>query len=1381
MSLFPTLNLTKVASALLGNIQTQPKPVATISPPRSAGTLNAGVLTPAAAPLASVTGLRTAGGQVSAIAYPSTTSLTTLITESGFVLPTIINTLNKIYPSYQGNVATHAQASNTLSLSTKKFQPYEQLTGISQERPEIIVMLPFRPLYTQDVQAGSIASDVYAQASGIDPYMTDAGLYADVHMQAQNLQAVNALAVVNLNLLTNPFIKSAYNDRLNQFKQSLGTLTNTTNFLLDLVQKTDVFKNKLDLRDDIFKTDPQASAQAYTLNVTNSTYFYSDSLKTYAKTYLPPSYDFVDVMERFGYPTDNSSNLYASSKLWTQLLIELKQVLRFHSLEFLDIEPTGQRNDTNASTFVTVTDDKLFGFSTIDESIPTVSELINVTSIGLFTVIPVLQRAFDSIYSTGAHFSSTQTKIAALANLISKEQKYSLGLSQTTLRQSLTKNYGYAVNDTSTGNLPVFDSVIGQFGTSINDIASTEKSSLASLAQQQIAIQPTPGQTQQSIAVLTFESKYLEGSNGDLTPGSTYYVDSIFQTTGQNFNTSNLNDLVTTFGQADTSFATFINGMNLLSSVNTDLLNQNKGNILSFIANPSTMMTFIMKSMFDKNGNTLPIIQNDRLTSVYVFAAGNPRVKASLFHYTMNKIFRANFMQSVGPILGLSPATSADNTATNNGLITYIMDELLTATIETRSVLTAPGANTHANDLDADTITASLRAGTKMTAMFEELMSQIYTAIQAAAVNSRMRYSGQLNTVVMMAAFDMLISILSLIGDQRINSRKVGGSTNSGKTTFGITKIPYNHASVSDEIKSRLDRELTLTQQVIYCFLNAIQQLGTEAVGLQNYLSSDQSLAYLRSLATTIGDPNLIQMLLSEQQIMLLASTVSDLSTKFNSNVAQVTSTASTSDFGSDEIKILDNSIISPKLRNAVFGTFKSNEFSGTSAFNKRILSVGIPLGFSTRLKQRVRQAELNKTSFVSKQHDIVQVVVYKVDLVNQDVIYKPIRFLFELSRFPVYNDTLYKALQEDPTFEQVANAIPTRDFQESFENNKATSTVSGVAYWNSSKSASTSVKNAMDSSDYSFLLPNEKATIIRNHLMSHMLEVYTKLMTGISLGDYMFDIVIPPQPVEANFVATLVDHTVQTVINFAQFNVVSSPLSNSAPLSATTHATPSQTAPPVGGVLFSTTTRQPLATTLHAVTATATRTTSATGLAGWITAASSVLKIVNPPTQPVSLSSPKAAANLRASLTNTKVPAMVQSLKSVSSLANMQTSLASGEAVSKKILSPKQFDRVFNIIVDPDDFEFDFVKTTATENGTLALQQLMLKGEMVPADVNWVPGNRMTTAQEYAQILTRPTFGGSPDPNLNNFRFRDRDRSEGDLMFEKYFVTIETYGEESV
>ena len=1364
-SFVPTLNLITSAAAALGNIQTQPKPPALKAPPPS--TVTAGSLLPANAPLR-LTGIRTAGS-VSAVAYPSATSLTNLITEAGFVLPTIISTLNKIYPSYQGNVATHAKASNTLSLSTRKFQPYEQLTGISHDRPEIIVMLPFRPLYTQDVTAGSIASDVYAQASGIDPSMTDAGLYADVHMHAQNLQAINALHVVNQNLLSNPLIKSTYNDRLNQFKQSLGTLTNTTNFLLDLVQKTDTFKNKLDLRNDIFKTDPQASAQAYTLNVTNSTYFYSNSLKTYAKTYLPPSYDFVDVMERFGYPSDNSSSLYASSKLWTQLLIELKQILRFHSLEFLDIEPTGQRNDTNASTFVTVGDDKLFGFSTVDESIPTVSELVNVTSIGLFTVIPVLQRAFDSIYSTGAHFPSTQTKIAALANLISKEQKYSLGLAQATLRQSLTKNYGYTVNDTAAGNLPVFDSVIGQFGTSINDIAATEKSSLASLAQQQVAIKPVPGQAQQSIAVLTFESKYLEGANGDLTPGSTYYVDSIFQTTGQNFNTSNLNDLVTTFGQANTSFSTVINGMNLLSSVNTDLLNQNKGNILSFIANPSTMMTFIMKSMFDKNGNTLPLIQNDRLTSVYVFAAGNPRVKASLFHYTMNKIFRANF---IGPTilgLGLTIHTSGDNTATNNGLITYIMDELLTATIETRPSLSAPGKNTHANDLDSDTITAALRAGTKMSAMIEELMLQIYAAIEAATVDSRMRYSGQLNTVVMMAAFDMLISLLSLIGDQRINSRKVGGSTNSGKTVFGITKVPYNHANVPDEIKIRLDRELTLTQQVIYCFLNAIQRLGTEAVGLQNYLASDQSLAYLRSLSTTIGDPNLIQMLLSEQQIMLLASTVSDLSTKFNSNVAQVTSTASTSDFGSEEIKILDNSIVSPKLRNAVFGTFKSNEFSGTSAFNKRILSIGIPLGFSTRLKQRVRQAELNKTSFVAKQHDIVQVVVYKVDLVNQDIIYKPIRFMFELSRFPVYNDTLYKALPGNPSFEQIANAIPTRDFQESFENNKATSTVSGVAYWNSTKSASTSVKNAMDSSDYSFLLPNEKASIIRNHIMSHMLEVYTKLMTGIGLGDYMFDIVIPPQPVDPNFVATLVDHTVQTVINFAQFNVVSSPLANSAPLS-TIHATPSQTAPPVGGVLFSTTSRPPIATTLHA--------TAATGLANWIPVSVSALKILNPPTQPASLSSPKAAANLKASLTNTKVPAMVQSLKSVSSLANMQTSLSNGEAVSKKILSPKQFDRVFNIIIDPDDFEFDFVKTTATENGTLALQQLMLKGEMVPADVNWVPGNVMTTAQEYAQILSRPTYRGNPDPNLNNFRFRDRDRSEGDLMFEKYFVTIETYGE---
>jgi hypothetical protein len=1369
MSLTPTLNLTKAITAAIGNIQVQPTPTTVSIKPTPSSVL--GTLNAAALALQNIVGLNTIAGVVTRTATPSTSQLL-----SPFTIPATA-TSNRIVTSYL--VPIRAKPDDVLALSTHKFEPYEQLTGISSERPEIILMMPFKPLFTNDLgQAKSATADIYKSA-GIDPYMTDEGLYADAHMQARNLQALNALSAVQRLIASNPVARNHYNLRAVQFRENIASLNNITKFLLTLVKQSEIFKGQLDLRDNIFTVNPQDSARIHSLGVTNSTsHFLADVLSSYAKRWLPPSYTFVDVFTRLGYPSELVSNLYSSSKIWMQLAIEYKQILQYHSLEFLDIEPTAQRNDTNAATFVKPSQSSLFGFSPDDvPGLPTITSLVNLKPADLPTFLPITIRAFQSIYTRGSHFKSDEARIAALAHIISKEQKYSTALASPSVRQALAQHYSYAIVDNSQGNLPLFDSVIGQFGTSITDIAAVEKLSLANLAQQQ-AITTS---TQTSLAVLTFESKYLETTNGTLTPGSTYYVDSLFQTTGQQFNTANLADLTTLLNDASIALTTVVVGMNILGAVDTGLLSQNNSQALSFIANPASWMSLIFKLMLDSSGNTLPVIKNDRLVAIYAMATNNIELKAALFHYTMNSLFRANFQFAIGST-ATAPATVGDNTATNDSLIAQILELMKLNTKESRtflqSLIESQTSGNNANDLDSDVIKAAFKQGTPLTMLMVDLMAQIYTAIDAGTLSGRMRFTGMTNTTVMIAAFDMFLSLVAKFADQRIVSRTLGGSTNSGKVTYVISKTPVNHLNSANEIRTRLNRELTLTQQITYCYFNALKKLRANAQGLLNFFTSPSSVANLQVISKTIGDPNLVQMLMNEQQIMLLGSTVVDLSTKFDGSIATATGPDSKADFGSNEIKILDNSVVSPKLRNAVFGTFGTNEYSGSDAFNKRIISVGIPLGFSRKLKQLVKRNELRNTSFSSKQHDIIQVVVYKVDLINQDIIYKPVRLLFELSRFPVYDDAYYKQLSPNPTFSEIANAIPTRDFEEAFQN--ATSTVS---YWNSTQSSSTAVKSALSSPGYSFLSVTEKASIIRNHLTSQMLEVYVKLMTGIDVSDRNFDIVMPQPPIEPEFVSTMLDQTVQAVINFSKFNVASSPISNSSPVN-TVSRTNIMNAPPVGGVLFASTLKVNLPILLSPFTSAFVPTLSnAAGIPGNITPVAQALNITNQ--NSISPTVTPAAVNLQ-TISSRRIPNIVQSIKSISSLANMTTSLANGLSVSKRILSPKQFDRVFNICIDPDEFEFDFVKTTATKNGTLALEQMITRGELVPADHAWAPGAsghmfKLPLDVQFKQILSHPTYKGNPNPNLNRFRFRDRNRVEGDLMFEKYFVTIETYGADDV
>ena len=84
--------------------------------------------------------------------------------------------------------------------------------------------------------------------------------------------------------------------------------------------------------------------------------------------------------------------------------------------------------------------------------------------------------------------------------------------------------------------------------------------------------------------------------------------------------------------------------------------------------------------------------------------------------------------------------------------------------------------------------------------------------------------------------------------------------------------------------------------------------------------------------------------------------------------------------------------------------------------------------------------------------------------------------------------------------------------------------------------------------------------------------------------------------------------------------------------------------------------------------------------------------------------------------------------------------------------------------MVDPDDFEIDYVRTVATPYGKQALELMIMKGDIVAA-----------TNQTPSQFSFASANQG------NEFKGHDRDKGEGDLIFEKYIVNVETFGEEEV
>jgi|SRR6478609_5686259 len=1284
-----------------------------------------------------------------------------------FLLPPYHGMMNIIMPSFalhlEPAVANHP-VTDRLVVTSKKFEPYEQLTGIAHERPEIVMLTNFLPLFTKNIGSGQQSFANQVENSGIYSDMTDAGRFVDTHLQARNLRQINVTQALRGLRSQYPFIADSFTTRRRSFESNVDSLRDQANFLLELVRSLERLKSQLDLRDDIHTVDPSAVVNYHYLNFTKlNSVLTSNVLFDLVRRYLPVTYSIPDTLVRLGYNSDIVRHKFSSTKIWLQFLLEMSDMLKYHSSEFIDIDTVTQRNDTNATRIVRKTVPH-FGLSQKLPALPPLDELSTIKPNQINKAVSTISQAYSVLYQN-VHFKSQEAQIAALTNLISKEFRYSHGMSQRDVQDALSSGFNYQVSPSD--NVGVFESIVGKFGNNISDFPATQTNSLANIAQRQ---------TTSGAAVLTFESKYVDGDTGTLTPGGTYYVDSVLD--GANaigFNTANLDEGGDLFEKAFNSFSIVVNGMNLLGVRTYDPYDRTQSQFSSILSSPSDFIQTSMKNLLDpKTGNTLPAVLNDNLGSVYNFAATNPHVKSALFIYTIAKITRSYFPIISLPFFNLN-SLSSDNTPLTDALIKDIVSEIeksipqmLVTNKPQPPRLSAPGKLS--STMSSDVMTASFKQGTVLTKFVEGLMQQILSSFRtndSAMVDGRTRFSGDLDTSIMMAVFDTIIQMVSCYNDQKLVSTNYIRSV----LTFNITKTTTNHKASASDLTTRMEKEVALNHKLIYTAMNTLQKLSGAFKNYSNYLKSPPAISKLNELVTIINNPDLVKMLMSEQQIMLLASTVHDLNDRISQRDALPDNgdVDGDGDFDADdELKILDDSVVSPRLRNAVYSTFGTDDFASKKGYNKKIITVGIPLGFTRRLKQRVSLNNLKKSTFIDKQSDIVSVVVYKVDLENSDIIYKPKRMLFELSRFPVRNDHWFLQIPERPSMSDIAHAIPTRDFGQS----QATATE--ITYWSlNTDDINNGRKAAFADETYDFLTQQEKNEIINNHVMSYMLEVYAKLTTGIDLGDHHFDLVEQDKPMDIDFTKTLTEHYVAYTTNLFTVQNVSSP---------ETHA-------PTGGVLFSTTSPRKVGYTPSKTTSPKASTypqlSNASGIAGSIGPSTQFSKIQ---AQPIvkTLAAQQSIGTLESNLSSVShrnIPVMLHGLRTISNLTHMVTPLADPVAVSKRIVSPKTFDRVFNVIVDPDEFEIDYDKTVQTPQGTAALKQMILKGDIIPATENYTSRNMVRFAMLNLNNYPsgRPFVQGRAAPNHAAFRFRDRDKNQGDLTFEKYFVTIETYGEDQV
>lgn len=267
-----------------------------------------------------------------------------------------------------------------------------------------------------------------------------------------------------------------------------------------------------------------------------------------------------EILKKSGYNTSYVVN-YTETKLWQQSLLELKRNLTAHTqiLVSQNFNRTGVQTDSDAFALSDV-DNFPVGYKKIwmnpaHPALPSVSELTNVetlsNSVVAFTEFDkkkyinftsgnssVNQQLPGDIIDT---LSQTGKDICVAANAITKEMSYSYTISKQDYVNLFNSKFGYATS-VAGDNFRIWDHIVGRFPGKITDFIANPTgngNSLVSFSQRAITAPDGTG----VLNVLTFENNSFD--DAAVTPGTTYYVDSTLGSIGGgSFDTSRLDSLI---------------------------------------------------------------------------------------------------------------------------------------------------------------------------------------------------------------------------------------------------------------------------------------------------------------------------------------------------------------------------------------------------------------------------------------------------------------------------------------------------------------------------------------------------------------------------------------------------------------------------------------------------------------------------------------------------------------------------------------------------------------------------------------------------------------------------------------------------------------------
>jgi hypothetical protein len=1150
---------------------------------------------------------------------------------------------NKITLNVQ-QLSAVAKPNDTAVLSTKTFTGYEIDKGLTSKRPEMLSIIDYESLRKDN--ADTVAGSYHKTVQSIKK----------IRHSATN----NLLKSVNDKFVT---VKDAIKLQDAAFSSAINKSANLIQVVHGLVYAKNLVDDSIDLKSHT--VDSQAAVRQYVSkeimqnqrppypDVVNGGNLISSRAKTpqdaynlseYMLAFLPKTYDYQQLLSQFGFSTNNI-RLFMSTKLWTQTIYELKETLLTHSVNFVDGDTSTQMYDTNPTTITTSTSPR-FVLSNVHSSLPKIENIrLWKTNVDAYNGTTYVIKSMIGLYENFS-FSSENLKIAVLCNALSKEYRLSKGLTDSTVISTLKDDYGYTVNDV--GNLTIFDYILGKFGRTCFDVQNDVQNSLVNLSQTKA----------NQYDVLNFESEYVSTSNGALTPSSAYFTQDVITSS----DITKLSALNTRIKKSLKSFYTVVDKLNLLDyDSNNAVTTQSEADNDVYVQNPYTLYHKIYMTFISVGTLKLQFSNGDIALGLLSLAAEDVQLRASLLLYFV----KVNFTSEPGTLnisLGRTPDPTVEvfNYASTKSIINDIVNRFNQLMIERSTSRAYTGYSGYSKvtytRASIENALKSKTGGFKVVSdLFHDILTKfmfdLFTKNHAPLQNGITRFSGVSDTALSILTLDTIIHIVKRVcGHVFVSAVRQKNSDYSYELMVLKLTPAYQRdvqQSFSDTV-SRLKSENARVQMSCYALMSTMSTITNNIDYFVGSLNSKNNIDSMKQIRSIIGDAD-TNSLFKQTQALMLASHVDDTLKSLN-NVSN--------EFQLDMQVRLHND-----LSNVLLDLSDAEDFPEGS----KILTVGLPTGFTEALWSTPSIDKLKKTTYNRKERDVISLTVYMTDTVNPDIIFKPVRFLFELTRFPVRYDYVIDVPSKLSNPRTYYNLIKHREGSSTF-------------YFEGND---TNDVTTFSSSKYSFLNSDQKQQIYKNHSLSYLLEHYINTMTGVRLDEISF-----------SDVKTVIEKGVDSAYKSAIFN--NNVEKMTTPVTAVTSKT---------GVLFNIA-----------------------------------------PTQS------KTVTQTNAKVTDlSKVNVDSLSLKFLQSFfddytlygatTNVFNRFTDQNSTLQYLLSPRTFDRVFNVLVNKTMFTVDVQQTTDTVYGKKEYDDSLKNNTLIVDQNGNVKINDSIDARLYKYFTTIETF----------------------------------------